>query len=153
MDEVFKKLNYKNQKVVCVLNAPESFEKHLEFIRLDATLHTNGQQLPEAEFMLAFAITQTDLDTFAEKMAEKLQGDGLLWIAYPKGSSKKYSCEFNRDKGWDILGKLGFEGVRQIAIDEDWSVLRFRRVKYIKTLNRRESMALTKEGKERTKKE
>jgi hypothetical protein len=61
-------------------------------------------------------------------------GDAILWMAYPKGTSKRYECEFNRDNGWDVLGRAGFEGVRQVAIDEDWSALRFRRVEFSKSL-------------------
>jgi len=72
-----------------------------------------------------------------------------LWFAYPKGSSKRYKCEFNRDNGWAVLGSLGFEGVRMVAIDEDWSALRFRRVEYVKNMTR--SFALSEEGKARSK--
>lgn len=38
----------------------------------------------------------------------------------------------NRDDGWDELKKAGFDTVRAVAIDEDWSALRFRRVEFIK---------------------
>jgi hypothetical protein len=58
-------------------------------------------------------------------------------VAYPKGTSKKYKCEFNRDTGWSALGEFGLEGVRQVAIDEDWSALRFRKVDYIKSMQRK----------------
>jgi hypothetical protein len=40
-------------------------------------------------------------------------------------------CEFNRDKGWGVLARSGFDCVRQVAIDEDWSALRFRRIEFI----------------------
>jgi len=53
-----------------------------------------------------------------------------------------YRCDFNRDTGWVALGEIGFEGVRQIAIDEDWTALRFRRVEFIKTLTRDASRAI-----------
>jgi hypothetical protein len=56
----------------------------------------------------------------------------MLWFAYPKKSSVNYTCDFSRDTGWEILGRHGFEGVRMVAIDQDWSALRFRRVEYIK---------------------
>jgi hypothetical protein len=56
----------------------------------------------------------------------------VLWIAYPKGTSKRYACQFNRDSGWDVIRDAGFESVRQVAIDEDWSALRFRRLAYVK---------------------
>lgn len=65
-----------------------------------------------------------------------MEGDGVLWFAYPKGTSKRYKCDFNRDNGWEILGQYGFEPVRMIAIDEYWSALRFRRAEYIKTMKR-----------------
>ena len=73
--------------------------------------------------------------------------DGLLWFAYPKGTSKKYVCEFNRDTGWAELGKFDLEPVRQIAIDEDWTALRFRRAQNIKTMTR--SFAMSETGKRR----
>ena len=62
----------------------------------------------------------------------------------------EYKCDFNRDNGWTRLGELGFEPVRQVAIDDDWSALRFRRVGFIKTMTR--SFAMTEEGKARIKK-
>jgi hypothetical protein len=39
--------------------------------------------------------------------------------------------------------------VRQVAIDEDWSALRFRRVAHIKKMTR--SFAMTSEGKQKVK--
>jgi hypothetical protein len=45
------------------------------------------------------------------------------------------------------MGKAGFEPVRMVAIDEDWSALRFRRVEFIKTMNRPEEVRLTKKKK------
>ncbi len=70
-----------------------------------------------------------------------------MWIAYPKGTSKRYACEFNRDTGWRALGRLGFEPVRQIAIDEDWSALRFRRADFIKSMTRAADRAISATGK------
>ncbi|MDZ7812318.1 MAG: hypothetical protein U5L74_04040 [Ideonella sp.] len=35
-----------------------------------------------------------------------------------------------------MLGAAGFEPVRQVVVDEDWSALRFRRAEFIKTLAR-----------------
>lgn len=61
-----------------------------------------------------------------------MNGDAILWFAYPKGTSKKYKCEFNRDNGWDVIRAAGFDTVRAVAIDEDWSALRFRRKEFIR---------------------
>lgn len=62
--------------------------------------------------------------------------DAIVWFAYPKGSSKKYKSQINRDNGWNVLGREGFEPVRMVAIDEDWSAVRFRRAGFIKNMTR-----------------
>lgn len=85
---------------------------------------------------------QAELAALAADIAQKAEGDAVVWFAYPKASSKKYRCDFNRDSGWEALGSLGFEGVRQVAIDDDWSALRFRRVEYIKKMVRAENRRL-----------
>ena len=60
----------------------------------------------------------------------------MLWFAYPKGTSKRYTCEFNRDAGWGVIRAAGFDSVRMVAIDEDWSALRFRRLEYVKNASK-----------------
>ena len=60
--------------------------------------------------------------------AKLAKGDAVVWFAYPKGSSKRYKSEVNRDDSWASVGQEGFEPVRMVAIDEDWSALRVRRV-------------------------
>ena len=83
-------------------------------------------------FAIAFATQQAEVDALSKALTAKAEGDALIWFAYPKGTSKKYPCEFNRDAGWDVLRSLGFDAVRAVAIDEDWSALRFRRVEFIR---------------------
>jgi hypothetical protein len=150
MDPVFKKMNYKGQTGICVVNAPASFAENMEAMEAFAGIYTDIEKLKEIEFFIAFVQTQEEIDTLAPKIAGKLKGDGLVWFSYPKKSSKKYTSEINRDSGWAILGKLGFEGVRQVAVDDDWSSLRFRKVEYIKTMKRSRGFAMSKEGKAKT---
>jgi hypothetical protein len=47
------------------------------------------------------------------------------------------------------MGAAGFEPVRQVAIDGDWSAVRFRRVEFIERLTRDPSRAMTREGRRR----
>jgi hypothetical protein len=105
--------------------------------------------MKQVEFSLAFVTKQKDVDTVAIAVGRRAQGDAVVWFAYPKGSSKRYTCEINRDTGWAELGKAGFEPVRMVAIDEDWSAVRFRRVEFIKTLTRDKAHTLTAAGKAR----
>lgn len=152
MNEIFKKLNFKNQTVIHAVYAPDSFLPVLEEMKSVAEIKTQITDKEPITFFIIFVTKQSEVNEYAEKIAKTLEGDGLVWFCYPKGTSKKYKCDFNRDNGWEILGKLGFEGVRQVAIDEDWSALRFRRVAYIKQMKREEVRAMTTEGKEKLKK-
>jgi hypothetical protein len=147
MNLVFKKMNYKEQKLIHAINPPVSFEKDLKEMAVLAVVKKQIKASDKTEFIIAFCTKQQEIDKLVPVFAKALQGDGLVWFAYPKGSSKKYKCDFNRDTGWAILGQHGFEPVRQVAIDEDWSALRFRRVEHIKTMIR--SFAMTKEGKDK----
>ena len=128
---LFKKLNLGVHQEIAVFNAPESFE--LELKRLKGVKITRDPGKPKGvKFGLAFAITQAQLDHASKILAAATEGDAVVWFAYPKGSSKRYTCEFNRDSGWGVIRDAGFESVRMVAIDEDWSALRFRRVEYVK---------------------
>lgn len=131
MASIFEKLNLKKQQEILVVNAPSSFEDELAALG-DVTVLRDPKHAHSIQFALLFATRQDDVDVLATVLAAKMDGDALLWFAYPKGTSKKYKCEFNRDTGWDVLRSKGFDSVRQVAIDEDWTALRFRRMEYIK---------------------
>jgi hypothetical protein len=132
MASVFKKLNLKAQREIAVFNVPASFEP--ELARLDGVeILRDPKKFAAVEFALAFAMQQAELDRLSRLFAANFAADALLWFAYPKGTSKRYACEFNRDTGWQTIRDAGFDSVRQVAIDEDWSALRFRRVEYIRT--------------------
>jgi hypothetical protein len=145
MSAIFNKLNLKSQTEILVLNAPESFEPELTTLE-NVTIRRNAQDVKEIAFSLAFVTRQKEVDTIARAVARKAKGDAIVWFAYPKGTSKKYQCEFNRDTGWAALGAAGFEGVRMVAIDDDWSAVRFRRVEFIQTMTRDKQRAMTKQG-------
>ncbi|HEU0300394.1 MAG TPA: hypothetical protein VFR37_13085 [Longimicrobium sp.] len=148
MTPLFNKLNLKGQKEIVVLNAPGSFERELDALE-GVTIHRDAAGTGQVEFALAFVMTTAQLNAAAEAILPKAQGDAVVWFAYPKGTSKRYRCEFNRDSGWAPLGAAGFEGVRMVAIDEDWSALRFRRAEFIKAMKRDASRAGSETGKAR----
>ena len=138
----FVKLNLKDQAEIVVLNAPASFEPELKSLK-GVTVRRDAKG-GDIDFSLAFVMTQKEVDTLGPQVAKKAKGDAIVWFAYPKSSSKKYKSQINRDNGWAVMGDAGFEPVRMVAIDEDWSAVRFRRVEFIKTMNRPEDVRLTK---------
>jgi hypothetical protein len=144
MSPLFKKLNFSTQSIIHILNAPATFEP--ELAALDGII-VKRAVAGLCEFAIAFVITESELNAASTSLASECAGDAMLWMAYPKGASKKYKCEFNRDSAWPVLGAAGFEPVRMVAIDEDWSALRFRRVEHIKKMARNPGGAISIAGK------
>ncbi len=151
MPTVFEKLQLKDQKDIVVLNAPKSFEPELSRLK-GVTVHRSPKGLKEIPFALAFVMTQEEVEAAAGALTPLAKGDAAVWLAYPKDSSKQYRSTINRDSGWQSLGAAGFEGVRMIAIDEDWSAVRFRRAEFIKSMKRPEEWAMSKAGKAKARK-
>jgi hypothetical protein len=149
MDATFKKLNFKNQPELIVLNAPNSFRTNMEAMEEFTAIRENLPSKTPAAFILIFVTSQAEIDDLSTMLPKRLIADGILWIAYPKGTSKRYKCDFNRDTGWNSIGAQGFEPVRQVAIDEDWSALRFRRTEFIKTMTRQSKITFSEQGKKR----
>lgn len=149
MSPLFKKLNCKEEGFLIVLNAPDSFAPYLEGLEGAAEIANSLSTAPEVTWLLAFVTQSDEITAIAHQLSSRLAGDPTLWFAYPKKSSKKYDSEITRDHGWAPLGALNLEPVRQVAVDEDWSALRFRRVEHIKSMKRRSSMRISPEGKKR----
>ena len=147
---VFGKLQLKDQTEILVLNSPATFEQELAGLR-GVQIH---RQFPAGHvvFALAFMTKRVELERYARGLANHVDGDAVVWVAYPKGSSRRYSSELGRDAGWQPLGHLGYEPVRMIAIDEDWTGLRFRRAEHIKTMKRGSEHAMSKAGKAKARK-
>jgi hypothetical protein len=145
---LFAKLNLKAQSPIHILDAPASFDAELALLD-GVEVRRSVRAKERVAFGIAFAQTQARLDALSKALAAAADGDAILWIAYPKGTSRNYTCEFNRDSGWTVLGAAGFEPVRMVAIDADWSALRFRKAEHIKTLTRDVSRTHSTSGRKR----
>jgi hypothetical protein len=128
---LFEKLNLAAHRGILVLNAPAEFEPTLAELT-GVAVHRQLGDVKAVGFVLAFATRRIEVDRLSKSLSAKAAGDAVVWFAYPKGTSKSYTCDFNRDNGWDVLRAAGFDTVRAVAIDDNWSALRFRRVEFIK---------------------
>lgn len=77
-----------------------------------------------ADVVVAFVRTLADLDTLAVPALDAARQDRLAWIAYPKAG--QLGTDLNRDRLAAALAGRGVQPVRQVAIDDVWSALRFR---------------------------
>lgn len=146
MNPVLKKLQVKAGATLAVHGAPPDLDSLVGSWSEDVTL---TGPLSAADAYLVFVSSCAEIARLAPEVAAKAEGDAIVWFAYPKKSSKRYVSDVGRDASWAPLGTLGFEGVRQIAIDDDRSALRFRRVAFIRALARDPRLAMSTAGKAR----
>ena len=130
MTTVFSKLNLKDQETVVVINSPQSFEDELRQLR-GVKIVRDMQGSKSVEFAIVFVTQLKEVERAARDLIKRSVDDAVLWFAYPKGTSKNLESEVNRDTGWEVLRSAGYDSVRLVAIDADWSALRFRRKVYI----------------------
>ncbi|MBQ0736004.1 hypothetical protein [Aquimarina celericrescens] len=150
MTPLFKKLQLPpTLDEVLILNEPDGFCKELEYLK-DVIVKESLIQVSEVDFAIVFVMEKKQIENRIETVYPKLVGDAILWFAYPKKSSKKYTTEITRDHGWGVLGDYNLEPVRQVSIDEDWTALRFRKVSFIKKMNRSKDFALSEAGEQKT---
>ena len=137
MKTLLEKLNYKGQKRIVVFNAEKNFKlapyREIKDIQIDNEIDLRYPY----DFMIIFVRKIQEVEEITPVALHNLAVDGILWFCYPKKSSTKYSSEINRDHGWKALIDLEFFGIRMVTIDEDWSALRFRNIKYIKATSDR----------------
>ncbi len=137
MKDLLRKLNYKQYKRITLINAEESFKKALSEELPDVITDYEVDPRCPYEFMIIFVRTMADVERIAPVALHNLTADGILWFCYPKKTSRKYSSGLERDKGWKALNSAGFHGVRMVSIDDEWSALRFRNIKFIKSASQR----------------
>jgi hypothetical protein len=147
---VISKLQYKGQSPVLIVQHPPEFRPIVDAWKKLAAVETRIGPKKTYGFSLCFVQSEADIRTHAVDITRHLEDDGIFWVAYPKKSSKKYQATITRDQGWQALGELGFEGVRMVAIDEDWSALRLRKAEKIAKMIRRQDMAMSAAGKSKT---
>lgn len=123
MNPILKKMMWKGETPVLLLGAPKEFKKTAE--AFGGPVHTSPKG--EYGFVLAFALSSADAEKIAGTVSKGLAEKGVFWMAYPKGTSKKYKADINRDTVHALMKKRGFTGVSLVAIDGDWSAMRFKK--------------------------
>lgn len=78
----------------------------------------------DADGILIFVKDKADLARHQATAVESARDDRLTWIAYPKAG--QLDTDLNRDILWELLQGQGVKPVRQVAVDDTWSALRFR---------------------------
>ncbi len=83
--------------------------------------------MSKAEVVLLFAADRAQLDSTLPGVLKRVSKDAILWIAYPKLTSK-LAGDLSRNVIHTLMATSGLDTVSQIAIDDDWSAMRVKRI-------------------------
>jgi Protein of unknown function (DUF3052) len=118
---VAERLQVKGERRLAVVGASAALEKTVGAAKARA-------ELARADVVLLFAAERASLEAKLPDVLKTMQETAILWVAYPKLSSG-LAADLSRDIIHALAPKYGLDTVSQIAIDEDWSALRLKRLK------------------------
>lgn len=133
MDDILKRLRYNNQDRIAVLNAPKYFRDRMTGLLPAVQIDTDINARYLYDFIIAFVPGSEEVKKVGPVCIHNLSDDGKLWMVYPKGNSKGPATDINREHGWEAVEETGFRRVSQVTIDDDWSALRFRNARYVRS--------------------
>jgi hypothetical protein len=118
-----KKLKLKPGQRAAIVNAPDGYLKELSPL-------PGGAQVAEKlsgkfDWVQVFVKSKAELDGLFPRLVGALKPEGLLWISYPKGTSK-IQTDLTRDKGWDVIRQSDLKWITLISVDETWSAFALR---------------------------
>ncbi|MFN8241304.1 MAG: hypothetical protein U0X39_11235 [Bacteroidales bacterium] len=137
--DLLKKLNYREQKRIAVINSAEPFVTGLRSFLNDVVIDTSIDPRFPYEFIMIYVRFVCEIEPVASSALHNLTADGILWFTFPKKTSRKFSSDLDRDHGWEFLNDRGFDRVRQVSVDDDWTALRFRNMRFIRSARKREN--------------
>ena len=117
-----KKLKLKPGARAAVVGAPDGY---LERLGLPAG-STAGTTLDgPLDWIQVFVADSAELAAVVPGITKAVAPDGLVWISYPKGSSKRQT-DLTRDRGWEPLEGSDLMWLSLVSVDDTWSAFGLR---------------------------
>jgi hypothetical protein len=117
---VAERLQVKGERRLAVIGASAALEKTVG-------AKTARADIAKADVILLFVPDRARFDTQLPALLKKALPAAIIWLAYPKLTSS-LAADLSRDVIHKLAPKHGLDTVSQIAIDDDWSALRLKRV-------------------------
>jgi hypothetical protein len=115
--DIAKKMQLRSEQHLDVVDVPASLESAMRPL-------TSSPTDVDPPALLVFVLTRDALEVYHAQIVASATADRLTWVAYPK--SGQLGTDLNRDTLSEAIARSGVHPVRQIAIDDVWSALRFR---------------------------
>src|ERR1051325_9266201 len=118
-----KKMKLKPGYRAAVVNAPDGYLQELE--PLPDGVEVANRLQGNFDWLQVFVKESVELEKLAPRAIRTLTSSGLLWISFPKGTSK-IQTDLTRDKGWDVLQDLDLKWINLVSVNDTWSAFSLR---------------------------
>ncbi|KAF0110192.1 MAG: hypothetical protein FD147_1813 [Chloroflexi bacterium] len=116
------RLQLKPGRSIILLNEPNEYRSLLEPLPEGSKILTTENK---ADIVQVFVDSFTALKMQLPQAFTMLNPNGILWVTYPKLTSKMRS-DVNRDSIFEYGLSLSWQGVSMISVNEVWSALRMK---------------------------
>ncbi len=117
-----QKLGIKDGYSLAFLNAPDGYSSLLGRLPDGATVARGPRR--QLDFIQLFATERASLERKLPGLKERLKQDGIIWVSWPKASSKMQT-DLSDVVVRNVGLKNGLVDVKVCAVDESWSALKF----------------------------
>ncbi len=117
------KLKLKPGQKAAVINPPEGYLKTLAPAAEATGLSNNLDD--QFDWVQVFIRNKDELARWAPHILKALKPESLLWLTFPKGSSK-IQTDLTRDSGWESLHGADLKWINLVSVDETWSAFSLR---------------------------
>lgn len=116
-----EKLGIKGGAKIALINTPTNYLNLLGYLPEDIDLHR--EIVEECDFIHFFTKERNELESHFEALKQALVSNGMLWISWPKRTSK-IPTDLDENIIRNIALANGLVDVKVCAVDEIWSGLK-----------------------------
>lgn len=117
-----KKLKLKPGARAAVVGAPDGY---LERVGPPAGTAMGATLDGPLDWIQVFVASSAELAFLVPGITKAVAPNGIVWISYPKGSSKRQT-DLTRDRGWESLEGSDLMWLSLVSIDDTWSAFGLR---------------------------
>ena len=118
-----KKMKLKTGQTATFINAPDGCLKELDPLPAEVTVYQKDEK--PSNWIQLYVTNKAELDKISPKVLKILKPERLVWITFPKGTSK-IRTDLTRDKGWDVVVAASLKWSNLVSVNETWSAFAVR---------------------------
>jgi hypothetical protein len=118
-----KKLKLKPGQHAAIVQAPDDYVDSLRPLpeNVDIADRLEGT----FDWVQLFVKSQAELDGLLPLVVAALKPESILWISFPKGTSK-IQTDLTRDRGWDAVQQADLKWLSLVSVNDTWSAFALR---------------------------